>query len=130
MTTYRLDLAAFEEHLLNAPWVVEEMRQRAERAKDFAVSVAPDAPPYGEGYIASFHVDSGTHGGVKHNRAFATLSNDDDAAVLIEFGYFENRDERGRFKQADQEAPVPFRSAGTFIDGQYILTRAMDVLQA
>lgn len=86
MTTYRLDPAAFREHVLNAPWMVEEMRQRAERGKAFAESIAPDAPPYGEGYIASFKVDAGTNGGVHHDRAYGTLSNSDDAAVFLEFG--------------------------------------------
>ena len=86
MTSYRLDPAGFREHLLNADWMVEAMRQRAERGKDFAESIAPDAPPYGEGYIASFHVEAGSHGGIHGDRAYATLSNDDDAAVFIEFG--------------------------------------------
>lgn len=103
MTTYRLDLAAFREHLLNAEWMVAEMRARAERGLAFAESVAPDAPPYGEGYIASFHVDAGRDGGVHRDRAYATLSNDDDAAVYIEFGT-----ER--------------------TEAQHVLTRALDVM--
>lgn len=105
MTTYRLDRAAFREHVLNAPWMVEHMRARAERAKEFAESIAPDAPPYGEGYIASFNVEAGTNGGIHHDRAYATLSNDDDAASFVEFGT-----ER-------QEA-------------QHVLTRALDVMGA
>lgn len=83
---YTLDPAGFQEHLLNAPWMVELMRSRAEAGKAYAISVAPDAPPYGEGYIAAFHVEAGTHGGIHHDRAYATLSNDDDAAVYVEFG--------------------------------------------
>lgn len=86
MTTYRLDPVAFREHVLNAPWMVEHMRERAERGKAFAESIAPDAPPYGEGYIASFEVESGTHGGIHHDRAYATLSNSDYKAHWIEFG--------------------------------------------
>jgi hypothetical protein len=83
---YRLDRAGFQELLLNAPWMVEEMHRRAEAAKAFAESVAPDAPPYGEGYVASFEVESGTHGGIHHDRAYATLRNTDDAARFVEFG--------------------------------------------
>lgn len=83
---YQLDRAAFQEHVLNAPWMVEAMRKRAEAGKAYAISVAPDAPPLGEGYIASFEVEAHTHGGVHRDRAEAILSNSDDAAVYIEFG--------------------------------------------
>jgi hypothetical protein len=83
---YRLDRAGLQEHLLNAPFMVEEMRRRAELGKEYAISVAPDAPPLGEGYIASFEVEAGTHGGIHHDRAHATLRNSDDAAVYVEFG--------------------------------------------
>jgi hypothetical protein len=83
---YRLNPAAFRHHLLNAEFMVEHMRVLAERGKVYAKSVAPDAPPYGEGYIASFHVDAGRDGGIHHDRAYAVLSNDDDAAVYVEFG--------------------------------------------
>lgn len=83
---YTLDRAGFQEHLLNAPWMVELMKKRAEEGKAYAISVAPDAPPLGEGYIASFEVESGTHGGVHHDRAYARLSNADDAARFIEWG--------------------------------------------
>jgi hypothetical protein len=86
MTSYRLNPAAFREHLLNAPWMVEHMRQRAEEGKAFAESIAPDAPPYGEGYIASFEVEAGRDGGIHNDRAYATLRNTDDAAVFVEFG--------------------------------------------
>jgi len=86
MADYTLDPAAFQEHLLNAPFMVEEMRGRAERGAEFARSIAPDAPPLGEGYIASFDVDSGTHGGIHKDRAYAILSNSDDAARFLEFG--------------------------------------------
>lgn len=105
MTSYRLDPAAFRKLVLNAPWMVEEMRSRAEAGKAFAVSVAPDAPPYGEGYIASFEVESGTGGGVHHDRAYAELRNTDDAARYIEFGT-----ERTH--------------------AHHVLTRAADVMQA
>jgi hypothetical protein len=103
MTTYRLDPAGFREHLLNAPWMVAEMRRRAEEGKAFAESIAPDAPPIGEGYIASFEVESGTQGGVHHDRAYATLSNTSDHAVYVEFGTERN-------------------------EAHHVLTRALDVM--
>lgn len=83
---YNLDRVGFREHLLNAPWMVELMKERAEAGKAYAESVAPDAPPYGEGYIASFEVEAGINGGVHHDRAYAKLSNADDAAVFVEYG--------------------------------------------
>src|SRR3954465_3792041 len=83
---YTLNRAAFREHLLNAPWMVELMKQRAEAGKAYAVSGAPDAPPYGGGYIASFEGESGTQGGVNHDRAYAILRNTDYKAHWIEHG--------------------------------------------
>lgn len=86
MTSYNLDRAGFREHLLNAPWMVEKMREHAEAGKAFAESISPDAPPLGEGYIASFEVEAGTEGGIHHDRAYATLRNTSDHARYIEFG--------------------------------------------
>jgi hypothetical protein len=86
MTSYHLDHAAFRELVLNAPWMVEEMHSRAESAKAVAVSISPDAPVIGEGYIDSFEVESGTHGGVNHDRAYAVLKNTSDHARYVEFG--------------------------------------------
>jgi hypothetical protein len=83
---YRLDRAAFRRNLLNAPWMVQLMRARAEAGKAYAESVAPDAPPYGEGYIASFEVDAGTDGGVHRDRAYGRLRNTSPHARYIEHG--------------------------------------------
>lgn len=105
MTTYRLNPAGFRAHLLNAPWMVAEMHRRAERGKDFAEDVAPvdeDGPHPGR-YKESFTVESGTRGGIHHDRAYATLRNHAPEAIYVEFGT-----ER-------QEA-------------EHVLTRAMDVM--
>lgn len=83
---YHLNRLAFRRLVLNAPWMVEEMRSRAERGKEFAESIAPDAPPIGEGYIASFEVESGTNGGIHHDRAYAILRNTSDHARYVEHG--------------------------------------------
>lgn len=56
-------------------------------AKAFAVSISPDAPPYGEGYITAFEVD-GVHT-ERHNglrRAMAYLRNTSEHAVFVELG--------------------------------------------
>lgn len=86
MPSYRLDPVAFREELLNADWMEAEMLARAERGKEFAESIAPDAPPYGVGYISSFEVKSGKHGGIHGDRAYAELSNSSEHAVYVEFG--------------------------------------------
>jgi len=83
---YNLDHAAFRENLLNAPWMVQLMRRRALAGKAYAESVAPDAPPYGEGYIASFEVEAGRDGGIHHDRAHARLRNTSDHAREVEWG--------------------------------------------
>lgn len=53
----------------------------------FARPISPDAPPYGEGYVASFHVDAGhTERIAKTRRAVAYLVNDSDHATIVEVG--------------------------------------------
>lgn len=86
MTTYRLDLARFREHLLNAEWMVADMDRRAVAGYEFAREIAPDATPLEEGYVASFIIDSGRDGGVHHDRAYAFLGNYSPHAVFVEFG--------------------------------------------
>lgn len=88
---YRLDPASFRHNLLNAEFMVEHMRKRAEEGHTYAKSVAPDAPPYGEGYIASFEVEAGRDGGVHHDRAFGVLRNTSPHARYVEFGTENNR---------------------------------------
>jgi hypothetical protein len=97
---YHLDRAAFREHVLNAPWMVEAMKSRAERGKVFAESIAP--VDTGE-YAASFEVESGTHGGLHGDRAYATLKNTDPAAPYVEFGNGHD-------------------------NGEHVLTRALDAM--
>lgn len=60
-----------------------------DRARDgmaYAISISPDAPPYGEGYISSFSVESGlvvNESGSR--RAAARLVNSASHATLVEF---------------------------------------------
>lgn len=85
-------------------------------AKAFAISISPDAPPYGEGYIASFEVD-GTHyetfNGFK--RAAAYLRNTSDHAWIVERGH------QGSGVMADTPAP--------FGRGHHVLSRTIDFLE-
>ena len=106
---YRLDYAAFNEHLLNAPFMVEEMRKRAERGKELAEAIAPVGPPpprdtHAGRYKESFSVEAGEHGGVHNDRAYAVLRNDSPESVIVEFGT-ENQ------------------------DGRHVLGRAMDAMR-
>jgi hypothetical protein len=103
VASYHLNRPAFRRLVLNAPWMVEEMHSRAEAGKDFAESIAPDAPVIGEGYIASFEVESGTNGGIHHDRAYAILRNTSDHARYVEHGTEHN-------------------------DAHHVLTRATDVM--
>lgn len=88
MPTYRLDYAAFNEHLLNADWMVAEMARRAEQARALAEELAPvyAQGPHPGRYKAAFRVSSGKHGGAHHDRAYAELSNDAPEALSVEFG--------------------------------------------
>jgi hypothetical protein len=80
---YTLHPAAFQEEVLNAEWMVAEMRARAEAGKAFAESIAP--VDTGE-YVASLAVDAGKHGGIRHDRAYAVLSASSDHAAEVEWG--------------------------------------------
>jgi hypothetical protein len=103
MTTYKLNRAAFREEILNAPWMVGEMERRAELGHAFAESIAPDAPPIGEGYIKSFVIFKGRDGGIHGDRAYAELANYSPHALFVEFGTDTN-------------------------EAHHVLTRAMEVM--
>jgi hypothetical protein len=99
--TYQLDYEAFGEHVLRAPWMGAEMVARAERGKAFAESTAPydAADPTLRHYRDSFYVTGTLHGGTRHDRAEGRLSNDDDAAVFVEFGN-KNTEEHATLRKA------------------------------
>jgi bacteriophage HK97-gp10 putative tail-component len=77
--------------LLRSDMLREHMVARAKRIKALAESRAPvysgaGPDPTRGSYKASFRVESTDHGGIKHDRAAATVVNDDPTAVFIEFG--------------------------------------------
>lgn len=89
---------------------------KAIEAKEFAISISPDAPPYGEGYIASFEVDGANYetiSGVK--RAVAYLRNTSDHAWFVERG------QRGAGVTASTPSP--------FGRGHHVLSRTIDFLE-
>lgn len=72
--------------MLAAPWMVAEMERRAKQVKARAEQIAPDAPPYGEGYKYSFEVDSGVKESKKGTRrAFGRVRNTSPHAIYVEF---------------------------------------------
>lgn len=85
---YHLDFAAFGRHVLNADWMVAEMRTRAEKGKVFAEAVAPFDPddPDGQHYRDAFTTGAHAHGGAHGDRAQGTLRNTDRAALFVEYG--------------------------------------------
>lgn len=84
MSEYQQDYQGVGE-MLRAPFMVAEMLRRAKLVEARAIALAPDAAPYGEGYIASFEVESGVREG-KHPRAYATVRNTSPHARHVEFG--------------------------------------------
>lgn len=76
--------------LLNAPFMVAEMRRRAERVAARAAATAPVGNPatdrHAGRYKASFRVESGAGGGVNHDRAYGRVINDAPEAFYVEFG--------------------------------------------
>jgi len=127
MADYKLNRAGFREHLLNAPFMLDEMRRRAERGKEFAETTAPvSTEPDDEQltrYKDSFSVDVHPNGGIHHDRAEAVLSSSDPAALSIEFGHIARFNAQGQFAKANEPAVRE-----THVDGSYTLTKAMDVI--
>lgn len=70
--------------MLNAPFMVAEMRRRAERVASRASATARRGET-GQ-YATSFRVESGAHGGLNHDRAYGRVINDDEGSVYEEFG--------------------------------------------
>jgi hypothetical protein len=86
--TYKPDRAGVGE-LLRGPEMRAFVHRVAEEAIPFAVSISPDAPPYGVGYRDAFRVDDDlekvtVRGG---RRAVARIVNDSDYAVAVELGW-------------------------------------------
>jgi hypothetical protein len=113
---YRLNPGAFRRNLLQADFMVAEMLRRAERVKAAAEASAPVSSGK---YKTSFRVRVKKRGGIHADRAEGIVSSSDKGALAIEFGHF-TRPSQGA------EAAVPFRRGGTFVDGHYTLTRALD----
>ena len=86
---YRHDYAAFDAHVLCAPFMVAEMRKRATRVKDFAEAHAPYDPddPDLVHYRDHFEVDAFVGASLKGIRAIGRVSNTDmPTAIFVEFG--------------------------------------------
>jgi hypothetical protein len=72
--------------LLVAPSMMKVVALYAEAGMPYAVSISPDADPYGEGYVSSFEVEAGLTvktGG--NRRAAARLVNTTDHAAHVEW---------------------------------------------
>lgn len=93
--TYRHNYEAFDKLVLSAPWMVEEMRVRAERGKAFAESIAPyDAKDRdGDHYRDHFSAEAGVRE-EPTRRAYGRLSNDSDVALFVEYGTKNNERHR------------------------------------
>lgn len=92
-SSFRLDVAAFREEVLNADFMEAHVVTLAEGAKAVAEAIAPE---YAEGphpgrYKGAFKVKHGKNGGEHSDRAFAILYNDAPEALDAEFGT-ENND--------------------------------------
>lgn len=68
--------------LLRGDDMADVVRTVAQAGVVYAVSISPDAPPHGAGYIASFDVEVEIQG----DRQTAVLSNSSDHAVQVEWG--------------------------------------------
>lgn len=74
--------------LLRSPGMHDLVRDAAEYGKAYAESIAPDAPPKGQGYITRFRVESGmTEIIAKARRPVAHLVNIDPYAAAVEWEY-------------------------------------------
>jgi hypothetical protein len=72
--------------LLIAPAMMNLVAQAAAEGMQYAISISPDADPYGEGYVSNFEVEAGLvvkTGGNK--RAAARLVNTSPHAIHVEW---------------------------------------------
>ena len=108
--TYRPDHGGLGE-LLVSPDMQKAMHTLASKVRDAALAKAPDAAPYGVGYVDGFEVDSGVREG-KTPRAFGRVKNTSPHAVFIEYGSAEKVDKAGR----KHGATPKFRTLGKALD--------------
>lgn len=90
MAKYTHDYAAFDDEVLCAGFMVEEMRARAEKVRERALQLAAEhydpTDRDGDHYIDHFlPVEAGVQTR-KTRRAYAAVVNDHEAADHIEFG--------------------------------------------
>lgn len=112
-TQYHHDYAAFDENVLCAPFMVAEMLKRAERVKLRAEVTAPfyadDVD--GEHYKDDFDVTAGIRE-TPTRRAYGRVTNDNSAAVLVEFGRPAGIDKNGKHYGAQER----HRTLGNALD--------------
>jgi hypothetical protein len=72
--------------MLKADFMEAAMLERAEKVRSVAEATAPFDAKEATHFRDSFHTSSTVEGGVHHDRATATVYNDDTAAVQIELG--------------------------------------------
>lgn len=76
--------------MLRSPFVRAEMVRRADKIKEAAEARSPvgdpKKDPHSGRYKRSWHVSSTDRGGFRHDRASATVYNDSEEAVFVEFG--------------------------------------------
>jgi hypothetical protein len=76
--------------MLCAPWMVADMRERAEKVKEIAEDIAPVARTgdHRGRYKASFRVESGVREATRKRtkRAYGRVINDAPEAYIVEFG--------------------------------------------
>jgi NOL1/NOP2/fmu family ribosome biogenesis protein len=114
VTKYKLLPAQFRKNLLQADWMVAEMRARAEKVKAAAEAIAPIETG---AYKRRFRIRTRKRGGIHNDRAEALVVNTDPAAMSIEFGHTSN----GEYVNG-----VRVHGASHFVDGHYTLTTALD----
>lgn len=88
MADYKADHGGMGE-LLRSPGVRDLVVARANEGAELARNISPDAPPAGEGYVASFEVSSGVEMVARTRRAVATLANTSEYAAAVEWGWDE-----------------------------------------
>lgn len=113
MATYKHNYEAFGLEVLQAPFMVDEMKRRADKGADAARAVAARHNKTGE-FEGSIKSRAGIRPGAKP-RAMGEVYSDDPNARAIEFGH-SNR--RGK----DFIGPV------TFVEGIHALTSALAVM--
>lgn len=113
ITVDSIDYRAIKRLMARSTELEAHLVARLEAAKSFAVSISPDAPPIGAGYVSSFAVESAQF---PDGVPLARLVNTDAKWAVVEYG-------------SGTAGPVGPRRQGGYSPAQHVFSQTLAWLQ-